>query len=330
MKSRSKTLFVVLPILLLCVGGIWYWRKNADDRAAMSYLTETVRRGEILATVNASGELDAVVSVDVGAQVSGQIERLYVELGQQVKKGDLIAEIDSTTQRNELEKSKAQLASYEAQLAARKTALDIAQTRYNRELKLRRSDSTSRENLESAQQTLASARADVAEMESQITQTRLAVSTAETNLGYTRISAPLDGTVVSVPVEEGQTVNANQTTPTIVQVADLSRMENKIEISEGDITRVTPGMPVIYTILSEPDISFRARLDSIDPGNTSVTDASSSSSVSSSSSSSFCSSSACCAAASASMFSTVAAIKSMSSPLVWSLSPNVGSTSLWM
>ena len=129
MKSRSKTLFVVLPILLLCVGGIWYWRKNADDRAAMSYLTETVRRGEILATVNASGELDAVVSVDVGAQVSGQIERLYVELGQQVKKGDLIAEIDSTTQRNELEKSKAQLASYEAQLAARKTALDIAQTR---------------------------------------------------------------------------------------------------------------------------------------------------------------------------------------------------------
>lgn len=286
MKSRSKTFFVVLPILLLCVGGIWYWRKNADDRAAMSYLTETVRRGEILATVNASGELDAVVSVDVGAQVSGQIERLYVELGQQVKKGDLIAEIDSTTQRNELEKSKAQLASYEAQLAARKTALDIAQTRYNRELKLRRSDSTSRENLESAQQTLASARADVAEMESQITQTRLAVSTAETNLGYTRISAPLDGTVVSVPVEEGQTVNANQTTPTIVQVADLSRMENKIEISEGDITRVTPGMPVIYTILSEPDISFRARLDSIDPGNTSVTDASSSSSVSSSSSSS--------------------------------------------
>ena len=274
MKSRSKTLFVVLPILLLCVGGIWYWRKNADDRAAMSYLTETVRRGEILATVNASGELDAVVSVDVGAQVSGQIERLYVELGQQVKKGDLIAEIDSTTQRNELEKSKAQLASYEAQLAARKTALDIAQTRYNRELKLRRSDSTSRENLESAQQTLASARADVAEMESQITQTRLAVSTAETNLGFTRISAPLDGTVVSVPVEEGQTVNANQTTPTIVQIADLDKMEIKIEISEGDITAVKPGMPITYTILSNPETEYKATLTSIDPGLTTLTDGS--------------------------------------------------------
>ncbi len=286
MKSRNKTFLAGLLILLLCAGGIWYWRKNADDRSGINYLTETVRRGEILATVNASGELDAVVSVDVGAQVSGQIEKLYVELGQQIKKGDLIAEIDSTTQRNELERSKAQLASYEAQLAARKVTRDVAQARYNREVKLRSTDSTSRENLESAQQTLASAKADVAEMESQIVQARLAVSTAETNLGYTRISAPLDGTVVSIPVEEGQTVNANQTTPTIVKIADLSRMENKIEISEGDITRVAPGMPVIYTILSEPDISFRARLDSIDPGNTSVTNAGATSSGSSSSSSS--------------------------------------------
>ena len=286
MKSRNKTFLAGLLILLLCAGGIWYWRKNADDRSGINYLTETVRRGEILATVNASGELDAMVSVDVGAQVSGQIEKLYVELGRKIKKGDLIAEIDSTTQRNELEKSKAQLASYEAQLAARKVTRDVAQARYNREVKLRSTDSTSRENLESAQQTLASAKADVAEMESQIVQARLAVSTAETNLGYTRISAPLDGTVVSIPVEEGQTVNANQTTPTIVKIADLSRMENKIEISEGDITRVAPGMPVIYTILSEPDISFRARLDSIDPGNTSVTNAGATSSGSSSSSSS--------------------------------------------
>ena len=105
MKSRNKTFLAGLLILLLCAGGIWYWRKNADDRSGINYLTETVRRGEILATVNASGELDAMVSVDVGAQVSGQIEKLYVELGRQIKKGDLIAEIDSTTQRNELEKS---------------------------------------------------------------------------------------------------------------------------------------------------------------------------------------------------------------------------------
>lgn len=90
------------------------------------------------------------------------------------------------------------------------------------------------------------------ELESQIRQARIAVNTDEVNLGYTRITAPLDGTIVSVPVDEGQTVNANQTTPTIVQIADLDKMEIKIEISEGDITAVKPGMPITYTILSNP------------------------------------------------------------------------------
>ena len=125
-------------------------------------------------------------------------------------------------------------------------------------------------------------------MESLITQTQIAINTDETNLGYTKIRAPLDGTIVSVPVEEGQTVNANQTTPTIVQIANLNDMEIDIEISEGDITKVKPGMDVTYTILSEPNTIFRAKLDSIDPGLTTLTDGSydKSSSTSASSSSS--------------------------------------------
>ena len=125
-------------------------------------------------------------------------------------------------------------------------------------------------------------------MESLIRQTQIAINTDETNLGYTKIRAPLNGTIVSVPVEEGQTVNANQTTPTIVQIANLNDMEIDIEISEGDITKVKPGMKIDYTILSEPNTLFHARLDSIDPGLTTLTDGSydkSSSSTSSSSSS---------------------------------------------
>ena len=103
------------------------------------------------------------------------------------------------------------------------------------------------------------------ELESQIRQARIAVNTDEVNLGYTRITAPLDGTIVSVPVDEDQTVNANQTTPTIVQIADLDKMEIKIEISEGDITAVKPGMPITYTILSNPETEYKATLTSIDP-----------------------------------------------------------------
>lgn len=149
-----------------------------------------------------------------------------------------------------------------------------------------KTNSTSQQNLENARDTYATARANVNEMESLIKQTQITINTDETNLGYTKIRAPLNGTIVSVPVEEGQTVNANQTTPTIVQIANLGDMEIDIQISEGDITKVKPGMPVDYTILSEPNTIFHAKLDSIDPGLTTLTDGSYSKSSTSSSSSS--------------------------------------------
>ena len=200
--------------------------------------------------------------------------KLHVVLGQDVKKGDLIAEIDSVPQLNQLETDKARLQSYESQLAAKKVALKIAKTKYDREMQLKKRDAASKESLEDAENAYALAKAEVTELESQIRQARIAVNTDEVNLGYTRITAPLDGTIVSVPVDEGQTVNANQTTPTIVQIADLDKMEIKIEISEGDITAVKPGMPITYTILSNPETEYKATLTSIDPGLTTLTDGS--------------------------------------------------------
>ena len=269
-RIKLKHILSAAAIVLLIV--ITRTLFSSDSGEEVSYLTETVRRGNIIKTVNATGEVAAAQLVSVGAQVSGQIETLSVQLGQDVKKGDLIAEIDSTTQRNQLEIDKAKLNTYESQLVSRETALSIAQTQYDRELKLKRRDATSDENLENAKNALAQAQAAVDETNSLITQARISVNNSETNLGYTKISAPLDGTVVSIPVEEGQTVNANQTTPTIVQVADLSRMEIKMQISEGDITKVKPGMAVSYTILSEPDRVFKGTLRSVDPGLTTLTD----------------------------------------------------------
>ena len=177
-------------------------------------------------------------------------------------------------QLNQLETDKARLQSYESQLAAKKVALKIAKTKYDRERQLKKRDAASKESLEDAENAYALAKAEVTELESQIRQTQIAVNTDEVNLGYTRITAPLDGTIVSVPVDEGQTVNANQTTPTIVQIADLDKMEIKIEISEGDITAVKPGMPITYTILSNPETEYKAVLTSIDPGLTTLTDGS--------------------------------------------------------
>ncbi len=269
----KKKLFVLLVLLLLAGAAVWYFMRSGSG-SDVAYLTEPVRKGSIVRIVNAAGELGAVELVTVGAQVGGQITRLHVTVGQKVEKGDLIAEIDSVPQLNQLETDKARLESYEAQLTAKKVNLRIAQTQYDRENRLRSRDAASRESLEDARNALALAKAEVAELESLIRQTRISVNTDEVNLGYTRITSPLDGTVMSVPVDEGQTVNANQTTPTIAQIADLTRLENNIEISEGDVTSVRPGMAFTYTILSEPDREFQAELTSIDPGLTTLTDGS--------------------------------------------------------
>ena len=182
----------------------------------------------------------------------------------------MIAEIDSTTQVNTLNTDKARLETYQAQLVSAQIALKSAQTKYNREKALWAADATSKEELEDAENALAAAKASVAELRSSIKQTQIAINTSEADLGYTRITAPMSGTVVSIVVEQGQTVNANQTTPTIVQIADLSQMLNKMQIAEGDANKVKPGMQVDFTTLSQPDNTREAVLDSVDPGLTTM------------------------------------------------------------
>lgn len=268
MKKAKKTIILSM-VLIIIITLIYFFFFNKEEQ--ISYLTEKARIGNIQRTVNTTGEISAKQIVTVGAQASGQIKKLYVSLGQSIKKGDMIADIDSTTQENDLNINKSKLESYKTQLEAKKVALVVAQKKYNREKNLLTKNATSDENLDSARDTLATAKANVADLESLIVQTQISVNTAETNLGYTKIVAPLDGTVVSIPVEEGQTVNANQTTPTIVQVADLKLMEIKMQISEGDITKIKPGMEVIYSILSEPTKTFTGKLDTIDPGLTTLT-----------------------------------------------------------
>ncbi len=268
-KRRFPLLLLVAPLLAAAV--LAYF-SLASGPPPVSYLTEPARIADIRKTVNASGETEAVQLVSVGAQASGQIEKLHVELGHAVRKGDPIADIDSTKQQNDLDISRARLVSLEAQLASKRISLRVAKTQFDREALLKKTDATSRRSLDDAENAYVTARAAVAELESQVTQARIAVNTAETNLGYTRIVAPLDGIVVSVPVEEGQTVNAAQITPTIVQIADLRRMAIKIEIAEGDITKIRPGMEVEYSILSLPNQTFTTTLSSIDPGPSAMTD----------------------------------------------------------
>ena len=281
MKKR----FFILLGLLVATGAVYYFF-SSNNKQETTYLTESVTRGNLEKTVVASGSVESVNEVDVGAQASGKITNLYVKLGQEIKKGEMIADIDSTTQINTLNTKKAALVSYQAQLKAKKTAYDVALSSYNRLSKLYTQKATSLDSVNTAKSTLDNAKAEMEAIEANIKQAEIEVNTAETNVGYTKITAPMDGTVISVPVSEGQTVNANQTTPTIVTIADLSKMKIKPEISEGDITKVKAGQEVSFTILSDSQTAYHSVIDSVDPANTTTSDSSSTSSSTSSSSSS--------------------------------------------
>ena len=263
----KKNVFLFALVALAALFGCKAWFKDEP----VSYITEPVIRKNIEKSVNATGEVKAIELVTVGAQTSGKIEYLPVKVGQRIQKGDLIAQIDSTTQENDVNSTKAKLTSLKAQLNAAEISAKIAEKQFVREQRLLKKNAASQEDFENAKDAFEAAKAKVTELKASIAETALALNTAETNLGYTKITAPLDGVVVSVPVKTGQTVNAAMNTPTIVQIADLSQMEILIEISEGDIGKVHTGAKVTYTVLSAPETVYETTLKSIDPGLTLLT-----------------------------------------------------------
>ena len=268
---KFKSFALLLGIAALGVAGYVYYSKE-DNAKQVHYITEAVSRTTLEKTVLATGSVRASQRTEVGAQVSGRIINLYVKLGQTVKKGDLIAEIDSSSQSNSLSTAEAQLASYQAQLASAKVALEVAQANYNRLSKLYKQNSASEAEVETAKNTLASAKASVNEAVAQIKQSQISVNNARTNLNYTQILSPMDGVIVSIPVSIGQTVNSAQSSPTIVHVADLSKMLIKLEISEGDIAQVRAGQAMSFTTLSEPNYRIQSQIESIDPALTTLSD----------------------------------------------------------
>lgn len=263
----KKNVFLFALVALAALFGCKAWFKDEP----VSYITEPVIRKNIEKSVNATGEVKAIELVTVGAQTSGKIEYLPVKVGQRIQKGDLIAQIDSTTQENDVNSTKAKLTSLKAQLNAAEISAKIAEKQFIREQRLLKKNAASQEDFENAKDAFEAAKAKVTELKASIAETALALNTAETNLGYTKITAPLDGVVVSVLVKTGQTVNAAMNTPTIVQIADLSQMEILIEISEGDIGKVQTGAKVTYTVLSAPETVYETTLKSIDPGLTLLT-----------------------------------------------------------
>lgn len=274
--SRQRLRLALILILSLVLAyGVYRWVFAAPPPA--SYVTAPVTRQDIEDTVLANGQLQAFRQVSVGAQVSGQVRSLKVQLGDEVRAGQLIAEIDSVPQQNKVRNAEAALAAIQAQLASARATLAQSEITQGRERRMRAQDATSQANLDAAEAAVATGRASVNALRAQVEQARITVDTARVDLGYTRIVAPIAGQVVAVVTEQGTTVNANQTTPTIVILAQVDTMTVKASISEADVTRVKPGQRVYFTILGEPDKRYEASLRTVEPATDAIKTSASSS-----------------------------------------------------
>ncbi|KAB8043694.1 efflux RND transporter periplasmic adaptor subunit [Janthinobacterium aquaticum] len=243
-SRRARIIGGAVLLALLGASAVWVTRgpKTVFETAA-------VKRGNIEASVTAIGTLQPHTYVDVGAQVSGQITRLHVQPGSAVEKGQLLAEIDPSVQQATVDAGRAALAGLRAQLADQQAQHKLAGQQHVRQQQMAKFDSTPLAELETAEATLASAAARINHLKAQIDQTQATLKADEARLGYTRIYAPMAGSVVGVEAKEGQTLNATYQTPNILRIADLSAMTVWTEVSEADVRRVRPDMAVYFTTL---------------------------------------------------------------------------------
>lgn len=233
-------------------GGTW-WYMQAQASIPAAVRTHMVALGSIEETVSAVGTLQPRNYVDVGTQVSGQLKRIFVEAGDRVEQGQFLAQIDPTVYEARVAADQAQLMSLRAQLKEKHVQLELAEKQFARQRKLLSERATSQEAYDTADAQRKSAAAQIGVLEAQIQQVESTLKGDQANLSYTKIYAPMTGTVVDVSARQGQTLNANQSAPIILRIAELSTMTVKTQVSEADIPKLKPGMPAYFTTLGQPD-----------------------------------------------------------------------------
>ena len=259
-----RALLILVPALL---AGAWYaWPQVFGKRDPLTgYQFSTVQRGDIEDVVTATGTLQPRDYVDVGAQVSGQLRKIHVEVGDTVNAGDLLAEIDPTVYRARVDASRAQLKNLRAQLKDREAQLALAQIQLRRQRALMAEDATTKESLQTAEASAKSAEAQLEAVRAQIEQIESTLRGDEASLQYARILSPMAGTVVSITARQGQTLNTNQQAPVVMRIADLSTMTVQTQVSEADVSRLKLGMEAYFTTLGGSGKRWQGKLEKIEP-----------------------------------------------------------------
>ncbi|MFL6237285.1 MAG: efflux RND transporter periplasmic adaptor subunit, partial [Thermoanaerobaculia bacterium] len=247
--KQRRFLIIAIVVVVGVLVGLFFFRRG-KDKGGDKYRTEAVSQGNITATINATGTLSAVTTVQVGSQVSGIIARLYADFNSQVKQGQLLAELDPTPFLQTVEQRRADVTKAQVEVANTKVT-------YDRQKRLADAGLIAQSDLDAAKASYDAARAGLA-------QSQAAMKQAQTNLGYTKIYSPIDGQVVARQYDIGQTVAASFSVPTLFTIAkDLTKMQVQADVDQSDIGQIKVGERVRFNVDAYPDQTFRGQISQV-------------------------------------------------------------------
>ncbi|MAQ02361.1 MAG: efflux transporter periplasmic adaptor subunit [Alteromonadaceae bacterium] len=273
MARKTRLLFQFLLVILIIAAPAYalmtIFSEASEDEGV---LLSPVRRGDIEVTIVATGQLEPKRYVEVGAQVSGQVEVIHVEEGDRVKKGDLLVEIDATVFRTQVQTTEANLENKRAQLEQLKAERELALLRAKRNQQLHEQDAVSADEVYSSETNVKVLDSRIRASVAQIKADEASLAGDKATLGFAKIYAPIDGTVATIAVRQGQTLNANQNAPTLLQISDLQTMTVRAEVSEADVGKILPAMPVYFTTLGDTQTRYHSAVRQVLPTPTEVND----------------------------------------------------------
>lgn len=261
-RRRFLSFFIIVS---LGAGGGYYFLQKPKTIDRESRATATVSLGNIEENVTAQGKLEPKEYVDVGAQVTGQLQKIYVKIGDNVSAGDLLAQIDPRIYDARVKADEANIKNLQSQLIGQRAEMIFAKQQYDRNKELLKTHSVSEQDFQNSEYNLKKAQATVGAIEAQIEQVQSTLNGDRTNLGYTKIYASMDGTVVDQKARAGQTLNANQQTPMILQLAKLDLMTVRAQVAEADVMRLKPDLPVYFSTLGSGERRWKGTVRQILP-----------------------------------------------------------------
>ena len=260
MKLKKRYLFAIAGVIIAIIACTGIFKSATKEK----YETKPLKRCTITQYVEASGTINPVNTVSVGSTVSGLIKAIYVDYNSEVKKGQLLAQIDPANFEAQVQQNQAQITNAQANLAKLEAVMDFDQKQYQRYKNLYAKNFVSKSELDQKYSTYKSDLAQINAARAQINQFQATLKTAQTNLGYTKIIAPVDGTVISRKIDLGQPVAASFQAPELFSIAqDLTKMRIEVSVSEADIGKVKEGQEVTYTLDGYPDSTFDGKVTQV-------------------------------------------------------------------